>query len=209
MPLKLHKDIQSELDLLNCRDQYVLLLQTKEWDDFRYYRLTISGHCCEICSRKEGPIEVDIPKDEWDKAKKEYDEQLDAFKKLTPEECIQGIISGTYIGRPWHPSSTRIIGEIILQIHHKLYYYDKLPWQYSKLDLQILCSDCHKEVHLREIIYTYENETKMFRKIVPSCLKCLGEGYIADYRHRDNGICYACGGAGILFDGSIAWEPVN
>jgi hypothetical protein len=38
---------------------------------------------------ERGAIEVDIPKDEWDKSRKEYDEQSDAFNKarkiMSPE----------------------------------------------------------------------------------------------------------------------------
>lgn len=34
-----------------------------------------------------------------------------------------------------------------LHAHHKLYYGDKLPWEYTSFDMQVVCMDCHQKIH--------------------------------------------------------------
>jgi hypothetical protein len=212
MALKSFKEIEPELIGLNRRDQYGLLLQTKEWKNFRQNLLIRYGLNCEKCGLQEGPIEVEVSQDEWERLHEAYKQELKTFKQTKPktgEEFLAQLEANEYIGAPILPSRFKTMGEVILQIHHTLYYWNRLPWQYNKSELNILCGQCHEEVHRLQEVYTYKDETRQQRKITPVCPKCYGEGYIDAYKHRDNGICYDCGGAGVLFDGSIAWEETK
>lgn len=35
----------------------------------------------------------------------------------------------------------------ILQVHHKKYNIERMPWEYTCNDVIVLCKDCHKKVH--------------------------------------------------------------
>ncbi len=37
--------------------------------------------------------------------------------------------------------------EVVLQVHHKVYYSGKLPWEYAQKDCETLCSGCHAKHH--------------------------------------------------------------
>ena len=35
----------------------------------------------------------------------------------------------------------------MLHVHHKQYFKNRMPWEYSDTELIVLCEDCHKEEH--------------------------------------------------------------
>lgn len=85
----------------------------------------------------------------------------------------------------------------ILQVHHTYYIDGKLPWDYPKEDLQTLCKDCHIEVHLNtKIRVCYEGSTGRKIGCLNNCTRCQGTGYLEDYRHVQNGLCFQCWGTG-------------
>lgn len=87
---------------------------------------------------------------------------------------------------------------IDLNIHHKYYVEDRLAWEYENDALIVLCNKCHQHVHETEEIYRYlENGEK---EILEKCWKCSGAGFIPAFSYYRNGICFACGGHGILLD---------
>lgn len=47
-----------------------------------------------------------------------------------------------------------------LQVHHKYYESDKLPWEYPDKALVTLCSTCHKKEHEGRKIGTFFKKTK-------------------------------------------------
>jgi len=87
-----------------------------------------------------------------------------------------------------------------LQIHHKLYILEnnKLldPWDYKNDFLLSVCNDCHMEIHRNEIIPIYhrKNNKLLETKEYSMCNKCGGEGYLPEYSHVQNGVCFKCNG---------------
>lgn len=81
-----------------------------------------------------------------------------------------------------------------LQIHHKKYILNRLPWEYNNEDLITLCNYCHLETHQNEVIPIY-NETENLILDYNNCDRCGGTGYFPEYKHIANGVCFKCGGA--------------
>lgn len=84
---------------------------------------------------------------------------------------------------------------INLQIHHSLYIYNKLPWEYDDEILITLCNLCHQNLHNNEDVMVWD-EQKYNKLIFGSCERCGGKGYIKEYRNIQNGICFKCRGYG-------------
>lgn len=82
-----------------------------------------------------------------------------------------------------------------LEVHHKLYIRDKLPWGYNYDDLLTVCSSCHKEIHDNNEIYVYD-ENKRNRINTNPCSRCGGSGHLAQYDYYQGGICFKCRGIG-------------
>ena len=86
-----------------------------------------------------------------------------------------------------------------LNIHHKFYISGRLAWQYENEALVTLCYDCHKKIHEDERIEIHGPETNSTKsRYVENCSKCEATGYLPEFSHRDNGVCYSCNGRGVL-----------
>ncbi len=185
-----------------------MLLQTKDWLNFRNIILDRDGHACTLCQRKEGPIFESIPEEEW---KEEYEqirkhnEDFEKTNKENPDLISQQLSDVTYEGLWAYPVNERSKGDVILHAHHKLYFFEKLPWEYPISNLSILCSECHSKIHATTIIFTYKDATKKFKKEEIPCQKCGGTGYIHEFYYFKNGICFDCGGIGLLDSGQQHW----
>ena len=80
-----------------------------------------------------------------------------------------------------------------LHIHHTFYQEGRLPWEYPNESLITVCWKCHEEIHsIQEIPYLDING-KCVRNLTP-CGRCKGAGYLPQYRHVENGICFECRG---------------
>lgn len=85
-----------------------------------------------------------------------------------------------------------------LNVHHKYYVEGKKPWEYSNDVLITLCTNCHEKVH--------EKPTPCYRSMnlgepiayYNKCDRCSGSGYLPQYNHVQNGVCFKCGGEGVL-----------
>ena len=53
-------------------------------------------------------------------------------------------------------------GDVVLQVHHKFYTYDRKPWEYSYDEMMVLCRECHKAIH---------EELNIFRRSVMGSFK--------------------------------------
>ena len=88
-----------------------------------------------------------------------------------------------------------------LNVHHKYYVNGKNPWEYDDEALITLCQDCHclehKSTHTPVYRDLYNKQVLRYAEI---CDRCGGSGYLPQYHHRDNGICYLCHGEGVIVD---------
>lgn len=208
---------------LSRQDQYMLLLTTDEWLNFRRICLDAAAHKCSACGINEGPLEIEIPEVEWNKILDKYQEELNRFNELKQRreenwpkileymrdgKWEEDIMKDVFTGMPNLPLRTRTIAETTLQVHHKLYFDNKLPWEYPMKYLEVLCRECHSQTHKSTKIYTYLDQTMRFRKEQISCKRCDGTGNIPEYYYRDHGICYTCGGTGFENYGTHQWVEV-
>ncbi|MCP1996679.1 hypothetical protein [Flavobacterium sp. HSC-61S13] len=92
----------------------------------------------------------------------------------------------------------RPIGERIkLEVHHKLYYQDCLPWEYLDEELTTLCKSCHTKTHEEEKIPVYRSRgSKEFLYNSYDCSRCGGSGILPEFKHVEKGICFSCNGRG-------------
>lgn len=83
----------------------------------------------------------------------------------------------------------------LLNVHHRYYIFQNEPWEYCDNALITLCQSCHKMVHdiLPSIIYTQKGEILKPMNFTP-CIRCHGFGYLSQYNHVENGICFRCRG---------------
>ena len=81
-----------------------------------------------------------------------------------------------------------------LDIHHKYYQDGRLPWEYPNDALLTLCRSCHETHHRNEEILHFDESGRNIGKLNP-CPKCLGLGYLQQYNHIENGICFLCNGS--------------
>lgn len=52
-----------------------------------------------------------------------------------------------------------------LQAHHKVYYENRLPWDYSIDFLETLCTPCHLNEHKNKDISQFSIDTKTFKEM--------------------------------------------
>jgi hypothetical protein len=85
--------------------------------------------------------------------------------------------------------------EYKLNVHHKIYILNILPWENLNKDFETYCNWCHLEIHLADEIECYRiiNKKLIPAKMTP-CLRCHGKGKLTEYEHIENGICFRCFG---------------
>ena len=85
-----------------------------------------------------------------------------------------------------------------LHVHHRYYIQGYLPWEYVTSALVSLCADCHYRCHQNHKPTIYQ-EVKPGKCValaqVTRCCRCNGTGYIAQYKHVEDGLCFRCYGA--------------
>lgn len=86
-----------------------------------------------------------------------------------------------------------------LNIHHKYYIQGHKPWEYTPEALVTLCEDCHKKRHETSRIPLYDQDKRLINNLVP-CSRCGGSGYLPQYSHVEHGICFKCGGEGVIIN---------
>lgn len=109
-------------------------------------------------------------------------------------------ISGNFQGKSIH---YHLIENVIYQsetyislhVHHMLYIYNRLPWDYKDKYLVTLCNICHKNFHYENNVEVWD-EHELNKMEIGFCERCSGDGYIEAYRKIQNGICFKCRGYG-------------
>ncbi|RYE51850.1 MAG: hypothetical protein EOP48_17670 [Sphingobacteriales bacterium] len=84
--------------------------------------------------------------------------------------------------------------QVVLHVHHKMYYGDKLPWEYKDEEVVTLCDKCHFDCHLSEVIPFYDNSIQKRITNYSNCIRCSGFGFFPEYHHVQKGICFRCKG---------------
>lgn len=82
-----------------------------------------------------------------------------------------------------------------IQIHHKKYILNRLPWDYGNEDLISLCNYCHSEEHKINVIPIYDENEKEILDF-QNCERCNGQRYFPEFKHIQGGVCFKCGGTG-------------
>ena len=93
----------------------------------------------------------------------------------------------------------------VLQLHHKCYRAGKRPWVYPDSDLQCLCIDCHRKVHIElhdqgKRIPVYDSDgTPAYIPSWLTCQHCGGSGFFDDFPYLLGGLCFYCFGTGMRY----------
>lgn len=82
-------------------------------------------------------------------------------------------------------------------VHHTYYLKNFLPWEIDDSALVSICKRCHSKRHEKENIHIYKNVNG--RLIITKnqnsvCPRCYGSGYLPQFKHVENGICFLCFG---------------
>ncbi len=85
----------------------------------------------------------------------------------------------------------------ILNVHHKVYRKNMLPWEQPDEDYITLCEDCHQKWHDENEIVIIDQYGYQLKNHI-NCNRCGGEGYIIECQHIENGVCFKCNGLGII-----------
>ena len=82
-----------------------------------------------------------------------------------------------------------------LNVHHRYYIHKYLPWEYPDSALVTLCQSCHEMVHetMAPLIYIVKDLSLIRMKFTP-CKRCGGYGYLREFKHVKNGVCFRCNG---------------
>lgn len=84
-----------------------------------------------------------------------------------------------------------------LQVHHKYYIYGHKAWEYPDDALVTLCGSCHRKMHNLYIPAYFKDNKKTTKLSYKPCCRCNGVGYLKQYEHIDDGICFRCMGSGL------------
>jgi hypothetical protein len=174
---------------------YEELLWTEEWLTLRTQIKDRDNQTCQNCLRSQFRTMDDA----------EFAEVLASSGYGRYFNLLEGIYEDTpgkfsLKRNDKYPSQLKYDNAVKLQVHHKYYIWNTLPWEYDMSALTTLCDHCHELEHMKEPL-VYTNSTMKVFKVLNSCTRCGGRGYIQEYKHIQNGICFACGGLGGLLDG--------
>jgi len=86
-----------------------------------------------------------------------------------------------------------------LNIHHTYYVRGHKPWEYDNKALVTLCEKCHKKRHETSSIPYFDREKRLIGNLA-ICDRCGGSGYLPQYSHIEDGVCFKCGGEGVVLN---------
>ncbi len=150
--------------------------------------------------KKENITYLDLLElDEW-KSKREEILEKNQHKctKCCSEKSIGPFYSGSnkLWGRKVGNETKLEEKRIFLEIHHKYYISNLLPWEYDDA-LITLCSNCHYQTQQEEEISIYADKSMTTKLCTENCTKCGGSGFLSEYDYYKNGICFDCQGIGM------------
>lgn len=83
----------------------------------------------------------------------------------------------------------------IFQVHHMCYRKGIEIWEHPNEEYVTLCNVCHDIVHENQDIPFYDERGREIQDL-EKCDRCGGKGYMPEYRHVENGVCFKCRGTG-------------
>lgn len=181
---------------------YLDLLSTNEWKVKRDQIIKRDNYECKNCGKEE--FKASIFEGYRDRTKAEKDVYLENQKKKYLETQSGRDILALFgkslkILTPMVKKEDYVEKEpVILNVHHKYYIKNKLPWEYKQDALITVCSNCHSVIHETQDTLIYEDDKLENPKIIENCNKCGGTGYLGQYDYYMNGICFQCNGAGSM-----------
>jgi 5-methylcytosine-specific restriction endonuclease McrA len=156
---------------------YIQYLTTDEWLNKRRIIIERDNHTCTKC-KKGATYYIK----NWDSPIKYH---------------LWNINSSTGVHAPWHiKGDNKLISadkQYHLEVHHKKYILNRLPWDYKNDDLTTLCNHCHTDFHKNNKVPVF-NEDELVELEYEVCSKCNGTGYIPQYNHVQGGVCFQCKG---------------
>jgi hypothetical protein len=176
-----------ELLKTNPWPSYKELLNTIEWGNFRLGIIERDKRC--------GKCNVEIEGDEGKYYRRLTSEEISQHdKEWENDPGIDLMGDGKHIVKG---QKVEIVGiPLIVQVHHKYYIQNKLPWDYNEKALLCLCRECHVKIHASEEILRYTDDTLSTFEKLQTCSVCSGTGYREQYDYYQNGICFYCDGKG-------------
>ncbi len=86
-----------------------------------------------------------------------------------------------------------------LSVHHRYYLYKHKAWEYNDEVLVTLCRKCHEFIHEKycPVVY-FPKDEHLIPLDFTRCGRCDGRGFLPEYRHVMDGICFKCNGAKYL-----------
>lgn len=167
---------------------YAQYLRTHEWYSKRMEILDRDNFRCKNCGGYETKNVKTKILTENGTVEKKYIDWVDT------EAIIWTDINGKERSSKLHKPQGKPDKSYNLQVHHKNYIINKLPWEYDNGDLVTLCNHCHLEIHENEDIPIYNENGHLILDYI-NCDRCGGTGYFPEYKHVENGICFQCRGA--------------
>jgi hypothetical protein len=85
-----------------------------------------------------------------------------------------------------------------LHVHHLYYVKNEMPWEIEDNGLVSLCRNCHTKRHEKDNIHIYINKSGKLERnneSILKCVRCMGTGYLPQFSHVENGICFLCKGS--------------
>jgi hypothetical protein len=130
-------------------------------------------------------------KEEYEEARKDYEAAMNSYGWKKMREAI--------LSRDGY-ECTECGSSDNLNVHHNYYVQGHAIWDYPPSALTTLCHDCHQEYHRTHSIPVYNRVPrpgeKLNRIYLKECPRCGGDGYLPQYSHVEDGVCFLCWGSG-------------
>jgi hypothetical protein len=169
---------------------YSELLKSPEWARLRTIQFDKANNICKHCEKEKN----------WD-----FDAAPGEFYAIEVEqdELEKFLGSGKLV-------YLKVTNPVILHLHHTYYVRNTLPWDYPDTCFEVLCADCHNNVHRSNKILMYASHELGQSQHLTACNKCLGTGYLGHYYYYLHGVCFNCDGAGFEeLKGTFSYDGQN
>lgn len=123
--------------------------RTQEWLQLRSYIIKRDNYSCQNCGTFN-------PAEGWVSVKNDQlnDLELHNYDSNTCQYHISSHRTGITLSIDYGWGIWLVTP--ILQVHHKKYIQERMPWEYAEEDLITLCNECHNIYHSESLIPIYD-----------------------------------------------------